>query len=107
MASLRAPTPVAVPLENAVEGERVVVRIVYFTSAPGTLRIQAGESDEVAPLRSSVNTLYVVVSGRVDEVTLTLQEDLDDGGVPSTAQPGTVCAVNLAVGFPAVRGGTS
>ncbi|WP_181407726.1 hypothetical protein [Nocardioides sambongensis] len=85
-----------IPLPASIEGDPLVVDLDYFTSVTGSVRIEAGDTTAVAPLRDAAR-LQVVVRGDVDGVRLTLEQELGDTSAEAT---GVVCATGVAVGYP-------
>ena len=94
----------SIPLKEEVSGERMVARVSYYTASSGTLEVrtdESGDTDRVA-LRQDLNTVDLVVSGDLDELTMSLDEQFGDG----SDEPGTVCVVGVRVGFPVARSGS-
>ncbi|WP_193614398.1 hypothetical protein [Nocardioides lijunqiniae] len=94
------PTPV--PLEDTIDGdgERMVLRVGYYTAARGSLLVEAGEQERVVPLRDGLNVVDMVVTGRLDSLSLQLRQD------ERRDEPGTVCVASATIGFPVARGGS-
>jgi hypothetical protein len=86
-----------IALEEPIDGERLVVRINYYTSATGSLAVTAGDQELLVPLRGDLNAVDLVVSGPVSSLEMALRPD------EAQVEPGTVCVGSVVVGFPVAR----
>jgi hypothetical protein len=96
-----AERPTVIPLDDTIDGDgdRMVLRVGYYTSARGSLLVDAGDRQLVVPLRDGLNVVDMVVSGRMDSVSMQLRQD------ERRDEAGTVCVASATVGFPVARGG--
>lgn len=92
-----------ISLPESIEGDPLVLDLTYFTGVAGSLRIEAGDTDTVAPLRDA-GRLQAVVRGDVDDVRVTLEQELGDR---SGEAAGVVCVSGIEVGYPVPTTGVS
>jgi hypothetical protein len=79
-------------LGSEVVGDRYVMRVGYFTNAPGVLRLSWDGGSEDITVGKGLHEVDLVVSGTFDDVRAEL--------VSSEAPGGTVCVTGLEVGLP-------
>jgi hypothetical protein len=79
--------------EPSAPGKQVV-RISYYTSASGFLRVTTPDGEVSLPLRTELNVADLVVEGPVEDLGMRLDSPGD------AAADATVCVVDVVVGFP-------